>query len=474
MVNDNKKTLYFLSAFAGILLAVLGFAVSFRIAVFTAIFMLICIYIFYDYSRAVYVVALYAFVDYALREAVKIDILSNNWDELALIVFIILIGYKWLFEHKNPAETGIAHKIDLSGKISPLHAYLLFFTGSFVFLFIINSPNYSIALQGLRAIIQYCLWFFVVFHILKDQMNAKILLLIMVLTGTLMGLHGIYQYIIRVEIPASWIDVAESPVRTRVFSIVKSPNILGSLMVLLTPVSLSFAGACKKKWVKIFYMASFFAMFLCLVFTYSKMALFGFAACMAVYFFIKDKRLIFVPFIALLLVCIAVPSVGNRVAYLLSPEYIVSSLKGGRLLRWGIGIKLLQENLIFGVGLGHFGGAVAMNNNIPGTFYMDNYFLKTAVEGGLIGLVTFVALMFAILLSGARGLYKLKINRETELLNYCTGIYAGLFGVMIHNIVENVFEVPMMNTYFWLLAAVMLYMQFKLPGRVKEGIKKYV
>ena len=470
----DRKELYFLSAIAGFLFAVLGFAASFKIAVLVAVFVFICIYILYDYSRAAYIVALYAFVDYVLREAAKIDILSNNWDELALIVFILLIGYKWLFENKEAMQSRIGNIADTPGTISPLHGYLVFFIGSFVFLYIINSPSYSIALQGLRAIIQYCLWYFVIFHVLRDERNAKILLFIMVIAGTIMGLHGIYQYIVRVEIPASWIDVAESPVRTRVFSIVKSPNILGSLMVLLTPVSLSFVGAGKNMWVKMFYAASFCAMFLCLLFTYSKMALFGFAACMALYFFIKDKRLIFVPFIALLLVCIAVPSVGNRVAYLLSPEYVVSSLKGGRLLRWGIGLKLLQENLIFGVGLGHFGGAVAMNNNIPGKFYMDNYFLKTAVEGGLIGLAAFVALMFGILLWGARGLYKLKMNNKTEFLNYCTGIYAGLFGVMIHNLVENVFEVPMMNTYFWLLAAMMMYLQYKQPCRIKEGIDRHV
>jgi hypothetical protein len=46
--------------------------------------------------------------------------------------------------------------------------------------------------------------------------------------GTLVALHGIYQYIIDVDVPSSWTSVTEMGVRTRVFSILNSPNIMGS------------------------------------------------------------------------------------------------------------------------------------------------------------------------------------------------------------------------------------------------------
>jgi len=35
------------------------------------------------------------------------------------------------------------------------------------------------------------------------------------------------------------------------------------------------------------------------------------------------------------------------------------------------------------------------------------------------------------------------------------GIIAGLCGVLVHNVVENIFEVPMMSTYFWLLLGIL-------------------
>ena len=95
---------------------------------------------------------------------------------------------------------------------------------------------------------------------------------------------------------------------------------------------------------------------------------------------------------------------------MLSPEYIESSLKGGRLVRWITGIKILEGTPVFGVGLGHFGGAVAINNDLSylvdgkmvKTFYMDNYYLKTAVETGLFGLFTFLMLMYQVIINGFR------------------------------------------------------------------------
>lgn len=459
----REKPYIFLPA-AALVFAGAAAATSLKIALALIIFVVAAVLILKDYERSIYILAFYVFIDYVLRDMLMINLLASYWDELLMILCFGLWVYKGILNagDKSLKDDG---RLEQGYKWSPIDAPMLFFIGMFALLFLINSPSRSIGLEGFRAIVQYAVWFFLAMQLFRSFTGTKRVLFILLFVGTMLGLHGIYQYIMAVPIPSNWIDIAEDPVRTRAFSIVKSPNILGSVMVLTGPLSLAFFANAKKILWKLIYLGAFGAMSLCVLFTYSKMALFAYIAALGIYFLIKDKRLIIVLIAAVIAIYLFVPSVGNRISYLLSPEYIVSSLRGGRLVRWQQGFDMFMENIIFGVGLGHFGGAVAMNNNIPGTFYMDNYYLKTAVEGGLLGLIAFLILAANVIIWGMRTIFRLGRDENKEGFNFAISIFSGLAGVLVHNLVENVFEVPMMNTYFWLMTAILMFYWYK--GRTK-------
>ena len=65
---------------------------------------------------------------------------------------------------------------------------------------------------------------------------------------------------------------------------------------------------------------------------------------------------------------------------------------------------------MLGFGLGRFGGAVAMQNKVIeetkdfSYFYMDNYYLKTLVEMGYLGLAFFILLLFGLVLWSLRSI----------------------------------------------------------------------
>jgi len=404
------------------------------------------IYLLIDYEKATYVLALYLILDYAFRNLIAVPLLAGIWDELLFMAFVLLWVWKWLVHRKQQAYHW-----------TPLDFPLVLFFGIGIFLLFVKSPDMKIAIEGLRAVIQYMFWYFVAVQLLKSSRGAKHILYLLVFIGTMLGLHGVYQFIVGAEMPSTWIDTVEKGIRTRAYSIIGSPNILGSLMVLLIPPCIGFACSEKKKGKKLFFAASALIMLLCLLVTYSRGAWIGFAAAVLILILMIDKRLLLPAVIGGIAVLVLVPSVGGRIAYMLSPQYLQSSLSAGRAIRWLTGLNMVKENPIFGVGLGRFGGAVAMNNNIPGAFYMDNYFLKTAVEMGLVGLTAFCALMYSTLSWCLRALQNMK---NKELLRPCQGALAGMAGVVTHNLVENVFEVPMMVTYFWLLAAVIIFLGF--------------
>lgn len=404
------------------------------------------------YEIITYILAFYPFIDFGLRSFMPA--FASVWDELLFIGMFFIWGYKYVVYRKED-----------NFKQTPMDMPVLLFIIAMVIVLILNSPDYIISLEGFRAVVQYILWYFVVIQVLKNEKSAKTLCLIFVLVVSVMAIHGVYQFVIGVEMPANWVDSKEAGVRTRVFSILTSPNILGSLMTLALPICLSFVFIVKEIGKKLIFLFLVMMMLATLVFTFSRGAWIGFAAAICLYVFLKDKKL-FIPVIIVgVLFAILVPGVANRISYMLSPEYIESSLRGGRLVRWLDGLKIFSSSPVFGVGLGHFGGAVAINHNLTyalglqnfKTYYMDNYYLKTAVETGLFGAFTFIMLMYQVIINGLRtiNITKSKETRELE-----KGIIAGLFGVIIHNFVENVFEVPMMTSCFWLLVAVLMHLWY--------------
>lgn len=389
-------------------------------------------------------VAFYAVIDEAGRVIFQNIPFFGLWDEAYLILCALYVFLHWFFIKRKPLN------------ITPVTAPMFLLISVAFYLYLNNSTYPQLGFDGFRIIVQYVLWFFVLNSFLTDDNKAYLIVRLLVYTGGFMGIHGIYQYIVKVPTPVHWTDAAEGTTATRVFSIVESPNILGSIFTLLIPICLALVLQKKRRFLdREIYFMLFGAMGISLILTLSRGAWLGAAVAMFVFCLAVNPRWL------LLLIAggstvLFVPSVLNRIQYLLSPQYFISSMTGGRLMRYQIGLEMFKQNKWFGVGLGHFGGAVAMNNQdlIPDTFYMDNYWLKTAVEMGCFGLAAFCLLMISLIIWSVRSI---KYNSDSDIKLIISGGFAGLCGIITHNLVENVFEVPYMVVYFWVVAALVFY-----------------
>lgn len=400
---------------------------------------------------------LYLPLDYFLRSVVNIAILSSLWDELLFILFIAVILYR-----------KATKKVGLETRVTPLDGYLFMFIAMGLFLMCYMCPVFSIALDGYRAVVQYILWFFAVVRLIEDDKDFQILYNTLIAMIFFIGLHGIYQFIIGVDIPDTWMTSSEESVRTRVFSLTGSPNVMGSIIVLMTPMITAIAYKSKNLKVQLASWGVTILMCMCLLFTFSKGAWFGMVVAVIVFAIFLDRRIIALLLGAGTTVLIAVPSVVNRITYLFTEEYIEASLAGGRMMRWEVGLSLLDTvNPWFGFGLGRFGGAVAMQNQVLETvtyFYMDNYYLKTLVEMGYLGLGFYILLLVAFVIVSIKAIGKV---RNTEFHAQTVGIFSGMCGVLVHLYYENIFEVPYMTGYFWAMAAMIMYVGFLRKNKNK-------
>ena len=395
------------------------------------------------------ILALYTPIDYFLRDVFAIPGLSSGWDEgllLLALVWVVVVRIK-----DRPA---------LPPADSPLDLPVAQFLAVCVALFFVTMRLVPINVAGFRATAQYVLWFFLATRLIRSDGQFRILYGVMVAVAGVIALHGIYQFIVAVPIPEHWVDQAETAVRTRVFSIFGSPNIMGDFMVMFAPMAAALAYTFKNRVLQLAAWFVTFTMCFSCLFTMSRGAWIALVLAIFIFALLVDRRLIVLMVIAFA-AAMFLPFVATRIGYLFTPEYAASTARGGRSVRWEQTMVYLRAaSPTFGIGFGMFGGAVAMQNPVSSWmkyFYTDNYYIKILAENGYAGLVSFIIMMAGVVWSGLRGWFRQRSETHAPM---CAGMLAGLCGVLAHCYFENIFEEPYMGVCFWTIAAMMMYLGF--------------
>jgi len=418
-------------------------------AVFGMIGILAAVLILRNFERAAYLVGLYPIL-YFLAGKLDIGSLASTWDELLIIFCVGIWFYRWIADRK-----------DFNFAWTPVDFSLIVFFVVCIVLFVIASFD-QLGFDGLRAVIEYMFFFFIVVKLLRSEQGAKNLIRLMISTGVIMSVHGIYQYIAKVETPAYWTDKVESTSGPRVFSIVQSPNVLGCLLAMLIPLAISLMFTERHLIQKILYTAASGLMGICILLTGSRSSWIALGCALIIYAILSRRYYLIIGLaVVALLAYSLVSQVRDRIDYMLDPAYIASSFKGGRFARWPKALEMFFNKLLFGEGFGKFGGSVATINKVRGAFYVDNYYIKAAVEMGIFGLATFLAALYNGTVWSLRASYKVEDTVSKGLIQSGFG---AMVGILVTNVVLNNFDAPSVTTYFWTIAAVCIFL-----GYVKKG-----
>ena len=397
------------------------------------------------------VLALYSGIDWALRDVLPLPLISSVWDELLLIAALVFALWQ---------RTGV--KKAEPSRTTTLDMFVAAFILICLALMLLISPRMDIAVSGYRAVCQYLLWFFLVSRLLRGDGDYRRMYYAMLALAGVIALHGVYQYIIAVPIPAHWVAQAEQSVRTRVFSIFGSPNIMACYMVMFAPMAAGLAYSRKGWQYKVLGWGLAVLMCVSCLFTMSRGGWVAMAVAILVFALLVDGRLLLLMAVAGV-ASLALPFVASRIGFLFTEDFTKANSNGGRDSRWRLGMEYLQNfgSPLFGMGFGQFGGAVAMQNQIHRSylsyFYMDNYYMKTLTETGYVGLFSYLAMLMGLIVNGLRSLYRSFRTKADGFYAMSAGIFAGLCGTMVHCYFENIFEEPYMLATFWILAAMLLY-----------------
>ena len=227
-----------------------------------------------------FALSMYVVIDYVLRDLLAVPVLSSCWDECLMLLALGYVVYERL-GRETPLKTG-CNPLDLP--------VCLFITVCFVLMNVV-TPYYSIQISGFRATVQYMLWFFLITRLVHNDRDFMRIYLALVILAAVIALHGIYQYIAAVPIPSSWMTHSESSVRTRVYSIFGSPNIMGDFMTLFAPMAAGLAYYTKNRKLQVLAWVCAFCMCFGCLFTMSRGAWMALALAIVIFVLLVDRRL---------------------------------------------------------------------------------------------------------------------------------------------------------------------------------------
>ncbi len=308
----------------------------------------------------------------------------------------------------------------------------------------------DVALFALRVLFQPLLFYYLGFLFPKNRRWLQGAMAVFIGASVALALHGLYQFASHAPMPASWIDVRETGIGTRAYSIVQNPNGLGAFLLLGTIVSLSLAlgrglPGIRRAWAG----AACLIQLAGVAVTFSRGAWIGLAAGILALLIVAYRRYLAPVVAAAVVAWFVMPrTFVNRLTFALSSAYLTKSMAAGRLYVWKMSLQYMASHPWFGVGLGTFGGTAAVTYGY-GRLWVDNFYLQLGAEGGLLLLAFFLW----ILLRGAKGLVKAHaVGRDPYVRALCAGTFGAFVAVAVANVTASVWETLVVGVGFWFLA----------------------
>ncbi len=448
----ERRKGFILPIIIGVVGGFLSFLSNPLLIIAAALVIVVAFLIIFKGEWGLYLIAAYAPVDFFVRSNLPSGI-ARVWP-LALMALIFLgITFRIL---KNPKERFFLTEVSF-----PLLFFLLWNSLSLVE----NRVSFSVGFEGIRAILQTSIFFFLALNASRKKEKMKTLLFVLAIILLGISLYAIYQHIIQVPVKPGWVDVDfEQDIKTRSYSIFPSPNALSGYLVLFFPLILVLFLEEKKTILKIFFLGVALLMGLALMYTLTRAGWLVCGLSLLLLGILHDRRiLVFLLILALALPFL--PEFSTRLSTMISGEYWAKSATAGRLYRWELGLEIASGHPLFGTGPGTFGGAVAYRAGYWPGIYADNYYIKTASELGFAGLAIFLLTLTFVVIGGFK---RIKALTEKSLKNIGWSLQAGIFAFLAHNFTENLWEEPPLAVAFWFIAALL----FLLPILEKENVPK--
>ncbi|MFD3156170.1 O-antigen ligase family protein [Haloimpatiens sp. FM7330] len=302
--------------------------------------------------------------------------------------------------------------------------------------------------ESIRFLTYIAVYFIIKYEI--DRKDLKVILSSYIISVLLVSLFGILQYFTRINWnPKFKVDYGYGAV-VRIHSTFFNPNSLGAFLILAIFPLIMFTITQKKN--RIFYGAVTLIVLLNIILTGSRNALLSLSVGLIALTLIYSRKFI-VLFIGGVIGAFCIPEVRHRIFDLFN-----KSQNESRIKLWQTAIAMIKEHPILGIGNGNYVSRYdEYVKKYPYLRYPDyhkfpthNSYLKIQSELGIVGIISFLGVLISSLFKVKKFISK---TNDKILKTFYIGFFASMVAFLFMNISDNMFFVPQIAVFYWILVA---------------------
>ncbi len=286
----------------------------------------------------------------------------------------------------------------------------------------------------------FVIFYFTVINSIRTKEQMRGLFRFLVISGALVALYGILQYIFGWTTSNSWIDEEMfEDSAMRVYSTLGNPNVLGEYLLLVLPVAAVFmlkdSVKSLSKWA---YGAAFLALALCLVLTQSRGCWIGFMVSVIIFVsFYEGKLWGVIPLVICILPFVVPQTIVDRI---MSVGNMEDSSTSYRVYIWMGTLGMMKHYWPGGIGMGEAAFAQVypfFSYNAIIAPHSHNLFLQLLVEAGIGGLGIFVVTQ-GVFLKKMSSVYRSGYKKDTEPM-LALAVASGVVGFLVQSMFDYTF-----------------------------------
>jgi O-antigen ligase len=297
--------------------------------------------------------------------------------------------------------------------------------------------------------------FIVILYIVHTEYHSENwrlkIIKVCLLSAAAVSIYGIFQYITGYRLEPRFIDKTLNT--KRIVSTLDNPNTLVAYLILFLFPSVTVVVKVKDVKAKILYSMLALLFIINIFMTGSRSALVGMAVSVVVLVVMVSWRYI-VFFGAAGLLALLFKPINTRIFAVFD-----ATLNTSRIKIWGLGMKMVQNNPILGVGNGNFvtnyNDYTKRYPHLKYEYYKDfpshNSYIKVWSELGILGILSFLV----VVILSIRKVYDYVKNSSNERVKaFYLGFLCSLCGFYVMNFFDNLLFVPKIALYFWVFLAI--------------------
>lgn len=374
---------------------------------------------------------------------------SFKVDKIEMLFFGILILYNLLcFIIKSTRKKAIMDLI-MFFKDALCLAILIFVV--IMCISISYSKDKSIALSETIRFFSYIMIFYTIKFKFNEKSYIKKIIMALYCSTAVVAVIGIYQYITGGKGVAKEFKTGFDYTKVKIPSTLGNPNSLAAFMVIaIFPIIMMIIYE-KNKLKKSLYVLFTLAMFFNIVFTYSRSSYVGIGVGLICLLFFYSLKMLVV-LVPVFLFGFFNSKVRERVLNIASSSENVTRFK-----LWKIALKMVKDHPVLGVGNGNY--VTRYDEYVKRYPYLEygyshfpahNSYLKVFSELGIIGMVNFISIIILSIIH----VKKFVDTTDDKFFKYFfTGFLAATIAFLVMNTADNLFFVPKVATFFWVLLA---------------------